>query len=167
MLLRPLNAMLGSQCFCGGWDYFIIAQLGKGLKFELFPYRFSPEIGEQMVIKATDFWRRVRDDDPYPELTKELVEQVDLSELETNQDIADLCNLYLAATNELKTWKATADEIKDGLIELMERADAEVGVVDQYKIEWKRVRKKGAPARQVEATPASEYRRFAVKEIKQ
>lgn len=155
-----------AQCFCGGWDWFIIAQLGKGLKFELFPYRFSPEIGEQMVIKATDFWRRVKEDDPYPELTKELSEQVDLSELETNQDIANLCNLYLAATDEAKKWKATADDIKDGLVDLMERADAEVGVVDQYKIEWKRVKKKGAPARQVEATPASEHRRFAVKEIK-
>ena len=156
-----------AQCFCGGWDWFIIAQLGKGLKFELFPYRFSPEIGEQMVIKAADFWRRVKENDPYPELTKELSEQVDLSELETNQDIADLCNLYLAASEETKKWKATADDIKDGLVDLMERADAEVGVVEQYKIEWKKVRKKGAPARQVEATPASEHRRFKVKEIKQ
>tara|TARA_R110000824_G_scaffold61595_1_gene163760 strand:- start:497 stop:1426 length:930 start_codon:yes stop_codon:yes gene_type:complete len=156
-----------AQCLCGGWDWFIIAQLGKGLKFELFPYRFSPEIGEQMVIKATDFWRRVAEDDPYPELAKELVEQVDLGQLKTNEDIADLCDLYLAATEETKKWKASADEIKNGLIDLMERADAEVGVVDKYKIEWKRVKKKGAPARQVEATPASEYRRFAVKEIKQ
>jgi hypothetical protein len=156
-----------AQCLCGGWDWFVIAQLGQHLKFELFPYRFSPEIGEQMVIKAAEFWRRVAEDDPYPELSKALVEQVDLSEMKTNEDIADLCNLYLAATDETKKWKATADDIKDGLVDLMERADAEVGVIDKYKIEWKRVKKKGAPARQVEATPASEHRRFAVKEIKQ
>lgn len=156
-----------AQCLCGEWDWFIIAQLGKGLKFELYPYRYSPEIGEQMMIHAADFWRRVREDDPYPALAKETVELIDLNEMRTNQDVAKLCNLYLTASEEAKKWQATAADIKEGLTDLMDQADAEVGICDGYRIEWKKVKKKARAAHRVEATPASEYRRFAVKENKQ
>ena len=151
------------QCLCGGWEWFIIAKLGKDLKFTLWPYRYSEIIGEQILDATRDFWRRVKEDDPYPDLPRRKMPETKL--LESNLDIADLCNSYLAVQAEQKELKTALADLRVQIEGAMTQAEAEVAEAGSYRIEWIKSLSKAKPAETTEAKPAMEKRTFKIKEI--
>ena len=160
---KDFEAQLRHQMICLDAQFGIITKLGPNLEMNMYPYERDEEWDADYLENVADFWRRVEEDDPYPDLKpNEYV--ADLNEMETSQELLTAIEGLHNLEAQKKKHDALTDDIKTTIKRVLRKHECEQAVVGPYVIKINTIQRKATPEKIVPAKPAGEpYERLSIK----
>ena len=141
----------------------IITKLGPNLEMNMYPYEKDEEWNADYLENVADFWRRVEEDDPYPDLKpNEYV--ADLNAMDTSEELLTAVEGLQQIEAKKKEQDALIDDIKTTIKRVLRKHECEQAIVGPYVIKINTIHRKATPEKVVPAKPAGEpYERLSIK----
>tara|TARA_R100000654_G_C2677261_1_gene126816 strand:+ start:63 stop:992 length:930 start_codon:yes stop_codon:yes gene_type:complete len=160
---RDFEAQLRHQMICLDAEYGIITKLGPNLEMAMYPYERDREWDADYLELVSEFWRKVEEDEPYPDLTSnEYV--ADLNALETSEEMLMAIEGLQDLEAKKKHHDDMIDDIKATIKKVLRKHECDQGVIGPYIIKINTIQRKATPERVVPAKPAGEpYERLSIK----
>ena len=157
------EAQLRHQMICLDADFGIITKLGPNLEMNMYPYEKDEEWNADYLENVADFWRRVEEDDPYPDLKpNEYV--ADLNAMDTSEELLTAVEGLQQIESKKKEQDALIDDIKTTIKRVLRKHECEQAIVGPYVIKINTIQRKATPEKIVPAKPAGEpYERLSIK----
>ena len=160
---KDFEAQLRHQMICLDAQFGIITKLGPNLEMNMYPYERDEEWDADYLENVADFWRRVEEDDPYPDLRPNKY-VADLNEMETSQELLTAIEGLQNIEGQRKKQDALIDDIKTTIKRVLRKHECEQAVVGPYVIKINTIQRKATPEKIVPAKPAGEpYERLSIK----
>ena len=159
--MRNYISQVQHQLVCTNGDYALISVLSKGGQHTVYPIERDNEWIADYLKEVTEYWRRVEEDDPYPEeISNDFV--ADLNSLDGSVTLLEL----ISKRQDFDALKKQFDEdkktIDDGIKAVLSKFGVTKGVIGPFKVSFTLVERKPQPERVVAATPGSTYEKLTI-----
>ena len=158
---RNYVSQVQHQLICTQGEFGLISVLSQSGKLTVYPIVRDNEWISDYLKEVADFWRRVEEDDPYPEpIDNDYI--ADLNSLDESDTILEL----LEKRDDFEIMKKQFDQdkkdIDEGLKNVLRKFEVNKAFIGPYKISLTTVERKPQPERVVPATPGSTYEKLTV-----
>ena len=160
---KDFEAQLRHQMICLDAQFGIITKLGPNLEMNMYPYEKDEEWNADYLENVADFWRRVEEDDPYPDLKpNEYV--ADLNSMDTSEELLTAVEGLQQIEAKKKEQDALIDDTKTTIKRVLRKYECEQAIIGPYVIRIITSYRKATPEKIVPAKPAGEpYERLSIK----
>ena len=160
-LMRNYISQVQHQMVCTGGDFALVSVLSKNGQLTVYPIERDNEWIADYLKEVAEFWRRVEENDPYPEpIDNDYV--ADLNSLDESDTLIDLLEKRQEFEIKRKEFDDDKKAIDDGIKQVLKRFDVSKAFVGPFKISLTTVERKPQPERVVPATPGSTYEKLTV-----
>ena len=160
-LMRNYISQVQHQMVCTGGDFALVSVLSKNGQLTVYPIERDNEWIADYLKEVAEFWRRVEENDPYPEpIDNDYV--ADLNSLDESDTLIDLLEKRQMFETQRKQFDDDKKAIDDGIKQVLKRFDVSKAFVGPFKISLTTVERKPQPERVVPATPGSTYEKLTV-----
>ena len=160
-LKRNYISQVQHQMVCTGGDFALVSVLSKSGQLTVYPIERDNEWIADYLKEVAEFWRRVEENDPYPEpIDNDYV--ADLNSLDESDTLIHLLEKRQEFDVQKKQFDDDKKAIDDGIKQVLKRFDVSKAFVGPFKISLTTVERKPQPERVVPATPGSTYEKLTV-----
>jgi len=160
-LKRNYISQVQHQMVCTGGDFALVSVLSKNGQLTVYPIERDNEWIADYLKEVAEFWRRVEENDPYPEpIDNDYV--ADLNSLDESDTLIHLLEKRQEFDVQKKQFDDDKKSIDEGIKQVLKRFDVSKAFVGPFKISLTTVERKPQPERVVPATPGSTYEKLTV-----
>lgn len=160
-LKRNYISQSNHQMVCTGGDFALVSVFSKSGQLTVYPIERDNEWIADYLKEVAEFWRRVEENDPYPEpIDNDYV--ADLNSLDESDILIDLLEKRQMFEAQRKEFDDDKKAIDEGIKQVLKRFDVSKGIIGPFKISLTTVERKPQPERVVPATPGSSYEKLTV-----
>ena len=159
--MRNYISQTQHQLVCTNGEFALISVLSKNGQLTVYPMVRDDAWIADYLREVQEYWRRVDEDEPYPEaITNDFV--ADLDEMEEADTFIDLLDKRQEFEGKVKSFEDSRKEIDTAIKTMLDNLGVKKCTVGPYKISYTTVERKPQPERVVPAKPGSTYQKLTV-----
>ena len=159
--MRNYVSQVQHQLVCTNGEFALISVLSKTGQLTVYPIERDNEWIADYLAQVSDYWRRVEEDDPYPEaIDNDYV--ADLNSLDTSDQLLTLMEKRQEFDALKKQFDVDKKAIDEGIKDVLKKFGVTKGFIGPFKVSVTTVEIKPKPERVVPATPGSTYEKLTV-----
>lgn len=160
-LMRNYLSQVQHQLVCSGGDFALVSVLSRTGQLTVYPVERDNEWIADYLKEVAEYWRRVEENDPYPEaIDNDYV--ADLNSLDESDTLIHLLEKRQECDVQKKQFDEDKKAIDEGIKQVLKRFDVSKAFVGPFKLSLTTVERKAQPERMVPATPGSTYEKLTV-----
>ena len=160
-LMRNYISQVQHQLVCSGGDFALVSVLSRTGQLTVYPIERDNEWIADYLKEVAEYWRRVEENDPYPEaIDNDYV--ADLNSLDESDTLIHLLEKRQEFEIKRKEFDDDKKAIDDAIKQVLKRFDVSKAFVGPFKLSLTTVERKAQPERMVPATPGSTYEKLTV-----